>query len=97
MTRERMITRTVEQTIAEVMTININTAEVTIEQYTIGGTYTDSELLKRLKKIYESDTFKLVNLESQSTEKLLLGMSEDDFIRLAQTLPPRKLNSKEVK
>lgn len=37
MAREKMVTRTVTQTTAEVMTIDVTTAEVQIREYTIGG------------------------------------------------------------
>ena len=37
MAREKMVTRTVTQTTAEVMTIDVTTAEVQIREYTIGS------------------------------------------------------------
>lgn len=92
MARKRMITRTITQTTAQVMTLNVTTAEVQILQYDIGGQYTDVELLSKLKKIFETDTLKLVHIESQVCNELLLGMSEEDFIRLAEVLPPRTPN-----
>lgn len=94
MARERMITRTVTQTTAEVMTIDVTTAEVQICEYIIGGTYDTNEvLLKKLQKLFQTDTFKLVNINSTTVEDLLLGMTEEDFIRYARVLPPR--NTKE--
>jgi hypothetical protein len=89
MRRERMVTRTVLQTTAEVMCIEVITAEVTISTYTLGGAYEQYELLKKLKKIYETDTYKLINIESVSTEELLLGMTESQFMEYATVLPPR--------
>lgn len=86
MARERMVTRTVLQTTAEVMCIEVTTAEVTVNSYTLGGTYEQDELLKKLKKIYETDTYKLVHIESVSTEELLLGMSESQFMEYATVL-----------
>lgn len=88
--RERMVTRTVTQTTAKVMCLNGTTAEVTINEYTIGGTYTDSDLLKKCKKLFETDEFKVVHIESSKVEEILLGMTEEDFIRYASVLPPRK-------
>lgn len=84
--RERMITRTV----ANVMCLNVTTANVTINDYTIGGTYTDSDLIKKCKKLFETDEFKLVHIESSKVKEILLGMTEEDFIRYAAVLPPRK-------
>lgn len=95
MARKRMVTRTVEQTTAEVMTIDVTTAEVQVRTYDIGGKYTDEDLLKKLQKIFQTDTLKLVHIESQSCEEVLLGMDEEEFIRLANVLPPRNANKNE--
>ena len=89
MANVKMITRTIEQTTVEVMCVDTNTAQVTINSYTIGGSYTDEDLLKKLKKLFETDGIVLVKIESKYTEELLLGMPEDDFIRYATVLPPR--------
>lgn len=90
MARVKMVTRTVEQTTARVMCLRVDTAEVSIEEYTIGGSPDNDELLKKLKTIYETDNFKVVAIQDTYTETKLLGMSEEDFIRYAQVLPPRK-------
>ena len=71
--RERMVTRTVTQTTAKVMCLNVTTAEVTINEYTIGGTYTDSDLLKKCKKLFETDDFKVVHIESSKVEEDFLS------------------------
>lgn len=89
MRKEKMITRTITQTTAHLMCIDVTTAEVEIFETKIGGTYTDEELLKAFKKIYETDTYKVVHIESQYTEELLLGMTESYFIEHAQVLPSR--------
>lgn len=89
MRRERMITRTVLQTTAEVMCIDVGTAEVTIQSYSIGGEYTQEQLLKKLKKIYETNTFKLITIEHMTGKELLLGMTESQFMEYATVLPPR--------
>lgn len=90
MSREKMVTRTTQQTTAEIMCLNVDTADVAIKSYTIGGTPTDAELLKKLRKMYETETFKLVAIQKIETETLLLGMTEEDFIKYAKVLPPRK-------
>ena len=92
MTRKRMITRTIMQTTAKVMTLNVTTAEVQILTYVIGGQYTDDELLKKLQWIFQTNELKLVHIESQVCNELLVGMSEEDFIRYAEVLPPRSTN-----
>lgn len=95
MARKRMVTRTVMQTTAEVMTLDVTTAEVQVQSYGIGGQYTDEELLKKLKKLFQTETLKLVHVESQECKELLLGMDEEDFIRLAKVLPPRNTTKEE--
>ena len=95
MARKRMVTRTIEQTKAQIMTLDVITSEVQVKAYTIGGRFNDEELLKKLKKLFETDTLKLVHIESQTCEEVLLGMDEEDFIRLAQVLPPRNANKNE--
>lgn len=89
MRKEKMITRTITQTSAQVMAIDVTNSEVSIFETKIGGVYTDIELLKTLKKIYETDTYKLVNIESNKHEEILLGMSESQFMEYATVLPPR--------
>lgn len=96
MARKRIVTRTVMQTTAEVMTLDVTTAEVQVQTYDIGGQYTDDEvLLKKLQHLFQTDTLKLVQIESQDCKELLLGMDEEDFIRLAQVLPPRSTSKEE--
>lgn len=95
MARKRMVTRTVEQTTAQVMTLDVTTAEVQIRSYDIGGRYTDTELLKKLQKLFQTDILKLVHIEEQSCKQVLLGMDEEDFIRIANVLPQRTTNKDE--
>lgn len=95
MARKRMVTRTVEQTTAQVMTLDVITAEVQVRTYDIGGRYTDEELLKKLQKLFQTETLKLVHIESQDCKEVLLGMEEEEFIRLAKVLPPRNANKEE--
>lgn len=90
MARERMVTRTVELTIAEVMTIDTSTAKVETIAYEIGGGLTDEKaILKAVKKLHETDTFKCVAVQSIATKEILYGMPEIDFIKYATVLPPR--------
>lgn len=89
MARQRMVTRTIEQTTATIMCLDVTTAEVQVRDFTIGGNFDAETLLKKFKAIYETDTYKLVHIERVHMDELLLGMTEDDFIRYAKVLPPR--------
>lgn len=90
MARERMVTRTVELTIAEVMTLDTATAKVETIAYEVGGGLTDEKsILKAVKKLHETDTFKCVSVVSVTFKEILYGMPEIDFIKHAKVLPPR--------
>lgn len=89
MARERMITRTVTTTNCEVMCVNVTTAEVQVKDYTLTGEQTKETALKQLKKLYETETEKIVTINSISFNETLYGMTELDFIKLAKVLPPR--------
>jgi hypothetical protein len=89
MARKRMVTRTIEQTTAKVMTLNVVTAEVTITPYTISGELTGDALLKALQDTYQTDTMKLVHVLESTIESVLYGMEEEEFIKLAKVLPKR--------
>lgn len=89
MARKRMVTRTIEQTTAKVMTLNVDTAEVTITPYTISGELTGDALLKALQDTYQTDTMKLVHVLETTVESVLYGMEEEEFIKLAKVLPKR--------
>lgn len=97
MARERMVTRTVTETVAEIMCLNVVTCEVSISTFTYTGEFaTNEELLKTAKKISETKDFKLVHVNSATTKETLYGMTETDFIKLAKVLPPRIKSEMEV-
>ena len=90
MARVRMVTRTVVVTGVQVMCLEVTKAEVQVKNYELSGTYESNEvILKALKKLYETDTFKVVAVQEVDEKEVLYGMEEIDFIRLARVLPPR--------
>ena len=90
MARERMVTRTVLLTTAEVMCVNVDTANVVVNSYELSGTFSDMDsVLKQLRKTYETENFKLVTIQNLTEREVLYGMSEVEFIKLAKELPPR--------
>ena len=90
MAREKMITRTIVETTAHTMCLDVKSAEVSINDYKIGGEWpNENTLLEKLQSIYNTDTFKLVHIESITKEEVLLAMNVEDFIRYAKVLPPR--------
>ena len=96
MARERMVTRTVEVNTFEVMTVNVETADVQIREFKIGGEYDKTkDALALLKKQYEIETLKLVSVTNHSVETVLYGMPERMFIEFSEVLPPRGANNEE--
>lgn len=92
MARVRMVTRTVTVTNVEVMCLTVSSAEVSTRTFKISGNIVDKQdALKLVKKSHETDDFKPTAIISMSTEELLYGMPEEQFINLAEVLPPRKL------
>ena len=90
MARERMVTRTITSTTYKVMSVNTETCEVSILPYATSEDFLDDEkALKFLRKKYETDTVKLVKIESIETTEQLYGMTELEFLQYAKLLPPR--------
>lgn len=96
MARERMVTRTVMATVAEVMSLNVSTAEVQITEYTLGEVNSDKEILKRVQKMLPPEV-KAVAISSKRTVETLYSMKEEDFIKYATPMAPRgtKTNTQE--
>lgn len=87
-----MVTRTITETVCEVMGVNVDTADVFTMSLTISGTYGDdtNAMLKECVKVYENAPNKFVKVISYSTRETLYGMPESDFMVFAKILPPRK-------
>ena len=90
MSRIPMVTRTITSTIFEVMTVDVTNGSVNITNFTLSGEHEVSDkTLKALKKDFETDTIKLVNIESAKCDTKLYGMTEHEFIEHARILPNR--------
>ena len=89
MAREKMVTRTIKSADVEVMTINTSTAEVNIVCYTTEPQENEEKYLKVLQKAYETDTLKLVKIESVEIYEDLYGMTEKEFKQHAKILLKR--------
>lgn len=92
MRKEKMVTRTVTEINCEIMCVNIDSAEVTVKNFTVFGKYDDeNDILKECQDLIDTDNIKLVHVSGFSEEEVLLGMPESKFIELAEVLPPRKI------
>lgn len=101
---KKMITRTIIKTSAELLCMNVTEGKAETRCFEIGGHYDSKEvLLKKCQKAFDTDTFKVVAVTGFVEQEVLLGMSEEDFIRYAVVMPPRpasqqkKVNRKEEK
>lgn len=91
MARQRMVTRTVNVTTCEVMGLTISQAAVSTIKVQLNGTYADKDsALKAVKKTHETEDYKPTAIISMTTDEILYGMPEEDFIKLASVMPPRK-------
>ena len=89
--RKRMVTRTVTTTEVELLCLNIVTAEPFNETAVIPGTYTSNEkILKVLRPVLDTKETKIISVSRAEIKHTLYGMSEGDFIKLADVMPPRK-------
>ena len=92
MARTRMVTRTVNITICEVMAVTVSKAAVSTDTLRLSGIFTDTAVaLKECKKLYETDDYKPTAIVNMTTEEVLYGMTEEMFIQMAEILPPRKV------
>lgn len=98
MARERMVTRTITSTTYKIMCVDTTTCEVTIEQFITTDEFTEDEkALKYFRKQYETETKKLVKIDSVETTEQLYGMTEIEFMQYAKLLPPRGMKVGEEK
>lgn len=89
MARKPMITRTVTITKATVLCVNTVAEEAVTQVVEVSRTYPDdSKLLKAVKEALDA-TIIPVKVISTETVETLYGMTEQQFIELAEQLPPR--------
>lgn len=79
--KEKMITRTLIQTTGTAMCLDVETAEVSYIEHTIGGEYTQENLLLKFKDLFETECFKVVLITSMESKSITIAMSLSDFIK----------------
>lgn len=89
MARERQITRTINVTTATAVCMDITTMENETRALVITGDVpSQDKVLKDLRKLYDTDTFKVVAIKEMTTVEKLYGLSEVDFLKYAVELDP---------
>ena len=81
MARERMVTRTIEANRVTVMCLDTITAEPQNETVEISAAIKgDKAMLKAIRKLIETEDYKVVKIVAESPVKALYKMSEAEFI-----------------
>lgn len=89
MARKPMVTRTIVTTKANVLCLDINSAEPFNKVVTLPRTYKDGKkLLKKVEEVVNTDDIKVVHIVDKEEVKTLYGMTEQDFITSATILDP---------
>ena len=84
MARQRMVTRTITFQEAEVICLNIETAQAQVNLFI---TASPTPLtIEQLKAKYDTDTVKLVSIVTSRQSEQCYGMTEDDFMRYAHVV-----------
>ena len=90
MARVPAVTRTIQTTKCNVLCINLETEQPFTQEVVLPRTYKDERsMLKRIKPLVETETVKVVHVQNYVVESTLYGMTEEEFIKYAEILPPR--------
>ena len=90
MSRERMVTRTINEYQVNCLCVDTLKAELSEQSVKLTGEYKgESEILETIQKRYNLDNFKVVSIKSITVVEKLYGMPELEFIKWARELPPR--------
>ena len=94
MARVPSVTRTIQTTRANVLCIDLSTEQPFTQSVILPRTYKDERsMLKKIKPMLENETVKVVHVQNFTVESTLYGMTEEEFIKAAEILPPRTVNN----
>lgn len=87
--RKPMVTRNFKITRAKVLFLDPRYGTTYTNEVVIPRTYPSTEkMLKAVSKAYDDESTKALHIMESTTEELLYGMSEQDFIKGAMLLDP---------
>lgn len=90
MARKKMVTRTFKMTDVMAVSVNLETGEMSHDFVAIPGTYeSEDKALAYIAKMYNTDVFKYVKVESMTAREVLKGMTEEFFFDNSEVMPPR--------
>lgn len=89
MARERVVSRTINAIEVSAICMNIETMENSVEVLNLTGDVPSNDvLLKKLRKEYETTTYKVVAIKDVKVYEKLYGMPEVKFLEYAVELDP---------
>lgn len=89
MARVPMVTRTIQTTRANVMCLDVERGEPFNKEVILPRTYKDEKaMLKQAEKAINNDTVKAVHIVAFEVEETRYGMTEQQFIDVAEVIPP---------
>lgn len=89
MARIPMVTRTIQTTRANVMCLDVERGEPFNKEVILPRTYKDEKaMLKQVEKVVNTPTVKAVHIVGHNVEETRYGMTEQQFIEVAEVMPP---------
>lgn len=90
MARQPQVTRTIQTTKCNVLCIDLANEQPFTQEVILPRTYKDERsMMKKIKPIVENDNVKAIHVQNFTVESTLYGMTEEEFISVAQILPAR--------
>lgn len=89
--KENMVTRTIKSTHCVLMCVDTSIGEVKNIDVTLPQTYKEvSDMLKKAKEVYDTDTLKCVEVVDYEEKECLMGMPKSFFIQYASEIVKNK-------
>ena len=90
MARVPQVTRTIPTTDVKFLVVNTELRQTYEQVITLPRTYKDEDkMMKALEKVLAGEPIKAVSIISYEVRETLYGMTEAEFIKHAEVLPPR--------
>lgn len=88
--KKPMVTRTILTTEVTVLCLDLIKAEPFNKTVTLPRTYKDEKaMMKKVSAIIDNDEIKAVHVVDTKVNETLYGMTEEQFISMAEVLPSR--------
>lgn len=88
--KKPMVTRTILTTEVTVLCLDLIKAEPFNKTVTLPRTYKDEKaMMKKISAIIDTDEVKAVHVVDTKVNETLYGMTEEQFISMAEVLPSR--------